>query len=348
MRFSAVLALVAAAWTFSPVLATYEGKCQKPDVRNEWRELTDGQKKAFIKAVKCLGKLPHESSLAITGATPGLPPVNTSSSRFDDFVYAHMDSNIKDHFTGIFFPWHRWYLHTFEKALRTRCGYKGTIPFWDWSKDTDDIPGSAIFNSSKTYGFGTFGTNATNYEVVDGAFGNTIRAYPTPHRVVRKFDLYPFRKKVFPFEFSKPDMPATDAFTARAVKAVVDGAKGNFTDFAYRMDGVRAQGMHNAAHLMMGGDLSNPLVSPNDPLFYLHHAHLDCIWARWQARRKENRKAFGGGLTQDLEHYDTYPVGAPPKAERSADLPTVGLSGPVKVDDVMSTKGGYLCYECAY
>ncbi|KAG9083366.1 hypothetical protein FRC06_004564 [Ceratobasidium sp. 370] len=315
MRFLALLSLVATALTFSRVSATYGGKkCENPDVRNEWRDLTDTQKKSFIKAVKCLAKLPHDPSLAPSGATPNLPPMNTSASRFDDFVYAHMDSNVKDHFTAIFFPWHRWYLYTFENALRTQCGYKGTLPFWDWSKDTAHIPSSPIFNSSKTYGLGTFGTNATEYSVTDGAFRNAIRAYPTPHLVKRKFDLYPFRKQVFPFEFLDSNMRATDAFTPSAVKAVVDGSKGNFTDFAYKMDGVRAQGMHNAAHLMMGGDMSNPLVSPNDPLFYLHHAHLDCIWARWQARRKENREAFGGGLTQDLEHYDRHPVGAPPSA----------------------------------
>ncbi|KAG8739701.1 hypothetical protein FRC10_005262 [Ceratobasidium sp. 414] len=246
--------------------------------------------------------------------------MNTSASKFDDFVYAHMDSNVKDHFTGIFLPWHRWYLHTFENALRTRCDYKGTLPFWDWSRDTAHIPDSPVFNSSKTYGLGTFGTNASNPEVTDGAFGTAVRAYPTPHLIKRKFNPYPFRTKVFPFEFLKPDMRATDAFTPSAIKAVVGGSKGNFTDFAYKMDG----------GVYIG-------------LLYLWH--LDCIWARWQARRKENRNAFGGGLTQDLEHYDQYPVGAPPTAKLSSDLPTVGLSGPVSVEDVMQTKGGYLCYK---
>lgn len=48
-------------------------------------------------------------------------------------------------------------------------------------------------------------------------------------------------------------MPATDAFTPKAIETIVNGSRGNYTDFAYKIDGARAQGPHNAAHLMMGG-----------------------------------------------------------------------------------------------
>lgn len=51
-----------------------------------------------------------------------------------DFVYLHIDLNTKFHFTGLFFPWHRWYVHTYEKALSERCGFRGMIPCWDWTK----------------------------------------------------------------------------------------------------------------------------------------------------------------------------------------------------------------------
>ncbi|QRV95102.1 tyrosinase [Ceratobasidium sp. AG-Ba] len=253
------------------------------------------------------------------------------------------------HFTGIFFPWHRWFIHTFEHALKTKCGYKGNLPYWDWSKDVrKPIPASPIFNSSTSYGFGTLGSNATNWEIRDGAFGNVTRAYPTPHVVAREYNPKPFSRQVFPLAFTTPDASSTESLTPQAIRAIVDGSAGNFTDFAYKIDGVRAQGPHNSAHIMMGGDLSNPLVSPNDPLFYLHHANLDCIWARWQKRRFQNLLAFGGGLTQDLPNYDIHPVGADPPANLTSHLPTVGLSSPVKVEDVMVTLNNYLCYTCEY
>ena len=39
--------------------------------------------------------------------------------------------------------------------------------------------------------------------------------------------------------------------------------------------------MHGRVHLWVGGNLSSS-SSPNDPLFWLHHANLDRIWAEWQ------------------------------------------------------------------
>ncbi|CCO34303.1 tyrosinase [Rhizoctonia solani AG-1 IB] len=111
------------------------------------------------------------------------------------------------------------------------------------------------------------------------------------------------------------------------------------------MDGVRAQGMHNAAHLMTRpGDLSNPSHSPNDPLFFLHHANLDRIRDKWQRTSPANAVAYGGGSVQNLTGYDDYPVGAPPNVDTTWDLPTCGLDTALTVNDVMSTTGGRLCF----
>ncbi|KAB5590038.1 hypothetical protein CTheo_6533 [Ceratobasidium theobromae] len=322
--------------------------CSKPTYRKEWRMLSAKEQRAFIDAVKCLGELPHDPKLAPTGDTPGIAPLNTSSFHYDDFVYAHMDVNVKVHFTGLFLPWYRWLLHTFLGALKEKCHYHGELPYWNWTLDVQNVTASPVFNANKTHGLGMIGVAEANYTVSDGAFASSVRAYPTPHRVARHFDLYPFKLKTFPFDFNKPDMPATDALSPEAIEGLVDGSAGNYTDFGYKLDGERAQGPHNAAHLMMGGDLSSPLWSPNDPLFYLHHAMLDCIWAKWQNRRPENAKAYGGGLTMDLNNYDAYPVGAPPTANKSSILPTVGLTRPVAVWEVFSTKSEYLCYKCIW
>lgn len=42
--------------------------------------------------------------------------------------------------------------------------------------------------------------------------------------------------------------------------------------------------IHGRVHLWMGGNMSSS-SSPNDPLFWLHHANLDRIWAEWQDRQ---------------------------------------------------------------
>ncbi|MBL9174490.1 MAG: tyrosinase family protein [Verrucomicrobiales bacterium] len=41
--------------------------------------------------------------------------------------------------------------------------------------------------------------------------------------------------------------------------------------------------IHGRVHLWIGGNMSSS-SSPNDPLFWLHHANLDRIWAEWQDR----------------------------------------------------------------
>lgn len=37
-------------------------------------------------------------------------------------------------------------------------------------------------------------------------------------------------------------------------------------------------GLHNRVHNWMGGSMG-PGTSPNDPIFFLHHAYVDKLWA---------------------------------------------------------------------
>ncbi|ELU39473.1 Tyrosinase domain-containing protein [Rhizoctonia solani AG-1 IA] len=252
--FAAATALVSSVLG-SPVARS----CSSPYTRKEWRELSTTEQTQFITALKCLGELPH-STLVPTNYTAGIVSVNPSSSRYDDFVYAHMDTNVKDHFTGPqtrmhgallnnMLYRHRWYLTAFEKELRTQCDYTGYLPYWDWSLDSGNVVASPVFSSSTTTGFGSFGV-APGYQVTDGAFATVQRAYPTPHVIARNFKAKPFEEQVFPFEFTTPDLLAADTFTPAKITEIVNGFSGDFIGFAAHMDGVRAQGMHNAAHLM--------------------------------------------------------------------------------------------------
>ncbi|CAG9992213.1 unnamed protein product, partial [Clonostachys byssicola] len=47
---------------------------------------------------------------------------------FDDFVVVHIQQTLDIHFSGVFQPWNRWFLHRYEKVLREECGYKGYQP----------------------------------------------------------------------------------------------------------------------------------------------------------------------------------------------------------------------------
>jgi tyrosinase len=38
---------------------------------------------------------------------------------------------------------------------------------------------------------------------------------------------------------------------------------------------------HNMVHNWIGGTMQDPMSSPADPMFWLHHANVDRIWAQW-------------------------------------------------------------------
>jgi len=41
---------------------------------------------------------------------------------------------------------------------------------------------------------------------------------------------------------------------------------------------------HNTVHMFVGGNtMPYPSISPRDPMFWLHHANVDRLWAQWQA-----------------------------------------------------------------
>lgn len=50
--------------------------------------------------------------------------------------------------------------------------------------------------------------------------------------------------------------------------------------------------VHNNVHLAVGGQMATA-GSPADPLFWLHHANIDRLWARWQERHPQARPRNG-------------------------------------------------------
>lgn len=55
----------------------------------------------------------------------------------------------------------------------------------------------------------------------------------------------------------------------------------------------------------------DPIASPGDPLFYLHHTWLDKIWADWQVRDLPKRLTEMGG--NNVQNPATIPIPFPPR-----------------------------------
>lgn len=88
-------------------------RCINPRQRKEWRRLAGSEKQEYINAVKCLMSKPSTF-------TPG-------STRYDDFAYLHTKAGTITHYAASFLPWHRYFIHLFEKALIEECSFLGTI-----------------------------------------------------------------------------------------------------------------------------------------------------------------------------------------------------------------------------
>jgi tyrosinase len=56
---------------------------------------------------------------------------------------------------------------------------------------------------------------------------------------------------------------------------------------------------------------------------------------------------IAGGVDQDLDHFDEHPLGTGTPVTKDTVLYMAGLGPNAKVNDVLSTAAGYLCYEYA-
>ena len=108
-------------------------------IRREWTDLSVAEREEYIAAVKCLQSAPSKSS---SKEIPG------ARSRFDDFVAVHIQQTDSIHNTANFLSWHRYFVFTYEKALREECGYTGYHPYWNWDRYAKDPANSPLFNGN--------------------------------------------------------------------------------------------------------------------------------------------------------------------------------------------------------
>lgn len=63
--------------------------------------------------------------------------------------------------------------------------------------------------------------------------------------------------------------------------------------------GVDLEGQHDNVHLYVGGQMGDIKVAPSDPIFFMHHAYVDCIWEQFREKLKR----------RSVDPVDDYPPG---------------------------------------
>ncbi|KAK8119938.1 Tyrosinase [Apiospora kogelbergensis] len=290
-----------------------QSACTSPAKRQEWRSLSSETRAEYMGAVKCLFTKPSRIGL--------------KTSLYEDFPYIHSKLNTEIHFVAQFLPWHRLFLNMYEAALH-ECGYASPMPYWDWTQDAGALPASAVVQE--------FGGNGAGGGWSSPARPNPLTSCVTAGPLAGTTLTYyagAERAHCLNRQLNNGTGGAKEALWGAAdyapanIARIVDGSP-DFAAFADRLE----NGPHGAIHNAVGGDLV-PSSSPNDPLFMLHHAQVDRLWARWQQ---------AGGAARDVEfggkRFDKSP------ATLQDVLPYMGLGPDMAIDKVMTTQNDVLCY----
>lgn len=272
--------------------------------------MTSEERIDYTNSVKCMMKLPPKTPKeALPGAT----------SRYDDFVGTHINNTLLIHNDGTFLAWHRHFLHLFQEAMTTECGYKGTIPYWNWPWWTDDLLASPLFDGSATSLSGDGYYNASVPAWVNGNFtfprgngGGCIKEGPFVNITTgfRNFKNGEIHRASLPSD-------ALDYFPRCVTRDINSGLLSTSVQsstvhallnadsigtFQFIMDDLVNNtdnlGPHAGGHFSLGAGLQDQYASPADPAFFLHHGMIDNLWTNWQLQDPETRTfALEGTVT---------------------------------------------------
>jgi Common central domain of tyrosinase len=208
-------------------------------------------------------------------AAPDIPGPSTASASVN---FGHTNA--------AFGPWHRYFLLRFEQKLQSYV--PGVmLPYWDWSDPASDIMVASFM--------GPNGSMANGWEIRQGYFaasapGSGGNMTPLP--------------AWWPAGLAGWTVPAAWGTHAGALRRRIGAValpslasirntldKASYATFRSALEsgtGVApASTMHAAIHTWFNGtgsdaQMGSALASALDPIFYLHHANVDRLWAMWQ------------------------------------------------------------------
>ena len=185
--------------------------------------------------------------------------------RYNDFRAAHVEATDREmHHHAGFLHWHRAFLLDLERELQ-RIDPSVDLPYWQW-----DRPAPSVFSldfmgvTSQTTNAVQFGlTNPLQFWVTDGVPGIIRRSC---------FDTQT--------ESAKPELPYTQALGLLLTEAQTLDLGGPYA--LYSLFRSMEDNPHGGAHASFVGSIKDPATAPKDPLFFLLHANVDRLWAKWQ------------------------------------------------------------------
>lgn len=153
------------------------------------------------------------------------------------------------HGNWYFLPWHRAYLHYFELICRDLTGNEDfALPYWDWTVDAS-VP--APFWGDSSNPLFQSGRTATSSSVAN----SLLVGRPVIDDILNEIDFQVF---------------GSGASTGQRQRTTTG-----------RLEGTP----HNYVHGFVGGVMGS-YMSPLDPIFWMHHNMVECLWVEWNLVRK--------------------------------------------------------------
>jgi tyrosinase len=298
-------------------------------------------------------------------------------NRYDDFVAVHIQQSFGIHVTGNFLTWHRYFTWAYEQTLRNECGYKGTQPYYSYSRWHKDPTKSPLLDGSDTSisGQGVKGcTNQTftgiplntdaKIKIPHGQGGGCVKSGPFKDWQVNVGPLFPGSDCSPPnanADFTQPGYGLAynprcltrdiSSFTSEGWLKdddIVSLLKSeNYQSFWETLQGGppphnfenNFMGVHTSGHFIIGGDPGGDFTaSPGDPFFFFHHSSIDRIYWIWQNLKPAERTRALYGPTVMSDM--TSP------AAKLSDTINMGTAypGSLTIEEASSTMAGPFCY----
>lgn len=178
---------------------------------------------------------------------------NQGMGRFRDFRDVHREATQDEaHGFAGFLPWHRAYLLDLERELQ-QIDPSVALPYWKFDEPAPNLFTRAFIGVPNVFGRVQFiPGNPLEFWTTDGVAG---------------IERAPF--------FSTNTSPA---FVMSEQDTLLLGGAGNLYVTFLDMEG----DPHGFAHTSFGGSISRIDTAAKDPLFFMLHANVDRIWAKWQ------------------------------------------------------------------
>jgi tyrosinase len=236
------------------------------------RELSDPSSWWFFAAIH--GEYVSETDFPGWGFLPAPPPVPTSPlpSQGDQDQYWDQCQ----HQSWYFPPWHRGYLLALEAQIRADVISLGgpatwALPYWNYFG-----PGQE-FNIPPAF---------TQQTLPDGS--------PNPLFVTARYGPAGDGSIFVPIPPVNQGCMSNNLYTGNDAATPPPGFGGPATGFSHGggTSGNLESNPHNLVHVYVGGNapdgqtyglMSDPGLAGLDPIFYLHHANIDRMWAAWNA-----------------------------------------------------------------